>query len=57
MIVWLLLETFECFSKNVWLLLKVINERLLLKEKMCFLEITLGFFYKQLKILSRTRVA
>ena len=31
-IVWLLLETFQCFLMNVRLLLKYISERLLLKE-------------------------
>ena len=37
---WLLLETFQCFLINMRLLLKDINERLLLKEKkMCFLEL------------------
>ena len=30
--VWLLVGVFQCFLKNVWLLLKDINERLLLKE-------------------------
>ena len=31
--VWLLLVVFKCFLKNMWLLLKDINEQLLLKEK------------------------
>ena len=38
--VWLLLGVFQCFLKNVRLLLKDINKRLLLKEKMCFLELS-----------------